>query len=108
MIRRHRQRFIWKILFCMIIYGLTLLIPDDHPLRKSRRTSRHDTLTSRRHLLASNESDKPCTYSSGAVEEFPTDLFTQKEREKGAIILHIITLFYTFGLLAVVCDDYFV
>jgi len=108
MIRRHRQRFIWKIVVCMILYGITMLIPSDHPLFTSRRTARRNSLTSQRHLLAANDSEKPCTYSSGAVEEFPTDLFTQKEREKGAILLHIITLFYTFGLLAVVCDDYFV
>jgi len=55
------------------------------------------------------EIEKKCERaSSGAVEEFPADFFTKEQRYRGAIIIHILVMCYTFGLLAVVCDDYFV
>jgi len=38
---------------------------------------------------------------------FPEDMFTLEERKKGAIILHIICIMYTFVGIAIVCDDYF-
>ncbi|CAG06166.1 unnamed protein product, partial [Tetraodon nigroviridis] len=43
-----------------------------------------------------------------AVHEFPTDLFTNKERAEGAVALHVFCAIYMFCALAVVCDDYFV
>jgi len=45
---------------------------------------------------------------SGQSSEFPDDLFTEDQREKGAIILHILGMFYMFVGLAVVCDEFFV
>uniref|UniRef100_A0A3P8VXE3 Solute carrier family 24 member 3 n=1 Tax=Cynoglossus semilaevis TaxID=244447 RepID=A0A3P8VXE3_CYNSE len=43
-----------------------------------------------------------------AVHEFPTDLFTNKERTQGAVALHCLCTIYMFCALALVCDDYFV
>uniref|UniRef100_A0A3Q2YWA5 Solute carrier family 24 member 3 n=1 Tax=Hippocampus comes TaxID=109280 RepID=A0A3Q2YWA5_HIPCM len=43
-----------------------------------------------------------------ALHEFPTDLFTNKERTEGAVTLHVLCTIYMFCALAVVCDDYFV
>lgn len=118
-----RQKFICKVTAFLFLFLVLLLIFDSRggggrgtatttSTIQTIRSVAHDvTHTSSRSLLSfdnSSADDVTCTYSSGAVEEFPTDLFTQKEREKGAILLHIITLCYTFGLLAVVCDDYFV
>ncbi|XP_064456530.1 sodium/potassium/calcium exchanger 4-like [Ornithodoros turicata] len=40
--------------------------------------------------------------------EFPTDLFTEQQRQKGAIILHMIGLVYALALMATVCQVYFV
>uniref|UniRef100_A0A3Q3LAH4 Solute carrier family 24 member 3 n=1 Tax=Mastacembelus armatus TaxID=205130 RepID=A0A3Q3LAH4_9TELE len=44
----------------------------------------------------------------GALHEFPTDLFTNKERTEGAVALHVLCTIYMFCALALVCDDYFV
>uniref|UniRef100_A0A667X3J7 Solute carrier family 24 member 3 n=1 Tax=Myripristis murdjan TaxID=586833 RepID=A0A667X3J7_9TELE len=43
-----------------------------------------------------------------ALHEFPTDLFTHKERTEGAVALHVLCAIYMFAALALVCDDYFV
>ncbi|XP_063333085.1 sodium/potassium/calcium exchanger 3-like [Pelmatolapia mariae] len=53
-----------------------------------------------------NEGPKNCTRP--ALHEFPTDLFTNKERTEGAVALHVLCTIYMFCALAVVCDDYFV
>lgn len=58
---------------------------------------------------SSEETDlkkKNCT--EPALHEFPTDLFTNKERTEGAVALHVLCTIYMFCALAVVCDDYFV
>lgn len=47
-----------------------------------------------------------CT--KAAIEEFPFDGFTRQERQRGWIVLHVVTACYCFWLLAIVCDDYFV
>ncbi|XP_029413827.1 sodium/potassium/calcium exchanger 4 isoform X3 [Nannospalax galili] len=43
-----------------------------------------------------------------AIHEFPTDLFSNKERQHGAILMHILGALYMFYALAIVCDDFFV
>ncbi|CDQ71529.1 unnamed protein product [Oncorhynchus mykiss] len=47
-------------------------------------------------------------FFSPALHEFPTDLFTNKERTEGAVALHVLFAMYMFYALALVCDDYFV
>lgn len=47
-----------------------------------------------------------CT--SPAYHEFPPDLFNNYQRSRGAIIVHILVVFYMFYAVAVVCDDYFI
>ncbi|XP_029291440.1 sodium/potassium/calcium exchanger 3-like [Cottoperca gobio] len=53
-----------------------------------------------------SEGSKNCT--APALHEFPTDLFTHKERTEGAVALHVLCTVYMFCALALVCDDYFV
>ena len=43
-----------------------------------------------------------------AFHEFPTDAFSNIQREHGALIVHMLVVVYMFAALAVVCDDYFV
>ena len=43
-----------------------------------------------------------------AVKEFPDDIFSQRQRRSGAIVLHCVLAAYTFLALAIVCDDFFV
>uniref|UniRef100_G1NKC1 Solute carrier family 24 member 4 n=2 Tax=Meleagris gallopavo TaxID=9103 RepID=G1NKC1_MELGA len=49
---------------------------------------------------------KNCT--EPAIHEFPEDIFTNKERQQGGVLLHIIAALYMFYALAIVCDDFFV
>ena len=42
------------------------------------------------------------------LENYPPNLFTQEQRENGAIVLHFIGVIYMFVGLAVICDEYFV
>uniref|UniRef100_A0A8C4MV63 Solute carrier family 24 member 4 n=1 Tax=Equus asinus asinus TaxID=83772 RepID=A0A8C4MV63_EQUAS len=46
--------------------------------------------------------------SSLSIHEFPTDLFSNRERQHGAVLLHILGALYMFYALAIVCDDFFV
>uniref|UniRef100_A0A8C6K9F0 Solute carrier family 24 member 4 n=1 Tax=Nothobranchius furzeri TaxID=105023 RepID=A0A8C6K9F0_NOTFU len=46
--------------------------------------------------------------SSASIKEFPADLFTNKERKSGAVLLHILATLYMFLALAITCDEYFV
>ncbi|XP_038631168.1 sodium/potassium/calcium exchanger 4-like isoform X2 [Scyliorhinus canicula] len=43
-----------------------------------------------------------------AIHEFPSDLFTNKERQQGGVLLHIAATVYMFYALAIICDDFFV
>ncbi|XP_006925600.1 sodium/potassium/calcium exchanger 4 isoform X2 [Pteropus alecto] len=49
---------------------------------------------------------KNCT--DPAIHEFPADLFSNKERQHGAVLLHVLGALYMFYALAIVCDDFFV
>lgn len=41
------------------------------------------------------------------ISEFPSDLFTQNQRQSGAIIFHIIFAIYLFKSILIVCNEYF-
>lgn len=43
-----------------------------------------------------------------AIDDFPKDLFTERQRQDGAVVLHVIASLYLFIALAVVCDKFFV
>ena len=58
--------------------------------------------------VSNTEEEDNCRHSKGAVEEFPEDFLTQEQRLHGGILIHILITCYMFGLLAVVCDNYFV
>ncbi|EDW00081.1 GH12048 [Drosophila grimshawi] len=54
----------------------------------------------------SSTTDINCTQP--AIDDFPRDLFTEAQRQSGAVVLHVIASLYLFVALAVVCDEYFV
>lgn len=60
-----------------------------------------------RHLLV-HETHDPRNCSPPSIEEFPGDLFNQRERRLGAVVIHFLVAFYTSWAIAIVCDDYFV
>ncbi|XP_063223358.1 sodium/potassium/calcium exchanger 4 isoform X2 [Bacillus rossius redtenbacheri] len=43
-----------------------------------------------------------------AIDDFPRDLFSERQRQDGALALHVLGSLYLFVALAVVCDKYFV
>ncbi|KAH9285375.1 putative sodium/potassium/calcium exchanger [Echinococcus granulosus] len=43
-----------------------------------------------------------------AIDNFPRDQFTQKQRRSGLVIFHIFAAAYMFLALAIVCDEYFI
>ena len=43
-----------------------------------------------------------------AIDDFPRDLFTDKQRQDGAVVIHALIALYLFAALAVVCEKYFV
>ena len=43
-----------------------------------------------------------------AIKEFPPDIFSEHQRDHGAILLHFGAAFYAFGALSYLCDQYFV
>lgn len=61
-----------------------------------------------RRLMASPNGTHEENCTEPAINEFPEDLFTNKERQQGGILLHIIAALYMFYALAIVCDDFFV
>ncbi|XP_046743569.1 sodium/potassium/calcium exchanger 4-like [Diprion similis] len=54
---------------------------------------------------ANVETTENCTERS--VYDFPPDLFTRSQREQGAVTLHFFAGVYTFFMVALVCNDYF-
>lgn len=58
------------------------------------------------HWGLSSTTDINCTQP--AIDDFPKDLFTEAQRQSGAVVLHVIASLYLFLALAVVCDEYFV
>ncbi|KAK1793560.1 hypothetical protein P4O66_011929 [Electrophorus voltai] len=61
-----------------------------------------------RRLMAIVEGNGTQNCTDPAINEFPKDVFTNKERTRGAVLLHILAAVYMFLALAIVCDDYFV
>ena len=55
---------------------------------------------------ATTKDPETSTESSGSL--YPAELFTEKELEQGAVILHVIGVIYMFVALAIVCDEFFV
>ncbi|XP_066468259.1 sodium/potassium/calcium exchanger 4 [Tiliqua scincoides] len=62
----------------------------------------------RRLMAADNGSQEEKNCTKPAIHEFPDDIFTNKERQQGAVLLHILGALYMFYALAIVCDDFFV
>ncbi|XP_055990424.1 sodium/potassium/calcium exchanger 4 isoform X2 [Sorex fumeus] len=78
---------------------------------KTASASQHalpDTWRNRKLLAPVNETEPAKNCTDPAIHEFPTDLFSNRERQHGAVLLHILGALYMFYALAIVCDDFFV
>ncbi|XP_013372668.1 PREDICTED: sodium/potassium/calcium exchanger 4 isoform X2 [Chinchilla lanigera] len=67
-----------------------------------------DTWRNRKLMAPVNGTHTAKNCTDPAIHEFPTDLFSNKERQHGAVLLHILGALYMFYALAIVCDDFFV
>uniref|UniRef100_T1IQP5 AD domain-containing protein n=1 Tax=Strigamia maritima TaxID=126957 RepID=T1IQP5_STRMM len=65
-------------------------------------------LVARRRKIHEHWSENNATCIPAAYHEFPHDLFTNVQRQRGAVIIHVLVCVYMFYALAVVCDGYFV
>ncbi|XP_027428317.1 sodium/potassium/calcium exchanger 4 isoform X3 [Zalophus californianus] len=83
-----------------------------HPAgHKTASASKHvlpDTWRHRKLMAPVNGTETARNCTDPAIHEFPTDLFSNKERQHGAVLLHILGALYMFYALAIVCDDFFV
>ncbi|XP_032964915.1 sodium/potassium/calcium exchanger 4 isoform X2 [Rhinolophus ferrumequinum] len=78
---------------------------------KTASASKHvlpDTWRNRKLMAPVNGTQTAKNCTDPAIHEFPTDLFSNKERQHGAVLLHIFGALYMFYALAIVCDDFFV
>ncbi|GMT28202.1 hypothetical protein PFISCL1PPCAC_19499, partial [Pristionchus fissidentatus] len=107
--RKNRLIFI-SLLSSLLLVGVYL-----GRVRKGNDVSPSPSHLPQRQLLGLKEIFIPqCsnrTISSEGGEDdgqFPPDLFTIDQRQKGAVILHVIGLIYMFVALAIVCDEFFV
>ncbi|XP_015372787.1 PREDICTED: sodium/potassium/calcium exchanger 3-like [Diuraphis noxia] len=48
-----------------------------------------------------------CENIHRSIDEFPKDFFTEEQRRHGAVIIHLILVFYGFLFITFVCQDYF-
>ncbi|CAL8109121.1 unnamed protein product [Calicophoron daubneyi] len=127
MLKKREGLSIWVRLGCLALYAGFLLTKlyfqrlqhqesfNDSPYGQSVEevplTSEDaSTYDIHRHLLTIKVVRPPpdANCSPLAVENFPKDLFVQRQRQKGAVVLHIIGAVYMFIGLAILCDEYFI
>lgn len=112
--RRRRDRIVLEAAFiCALLFSVWclagLLQGAGRGLSERDPTSAQGDLTWRnRRLMASGNRSQEKNCTDPAIIEFPDDLFNIKERQQGAILLHIFCALYMFYALAIVCDDFFV
>ncbi|XP_021259579.1 sodium/potassium/calcium exchanger 4 isoform X2 [Numida meleagris] len=92
--------FVWCMSSLLSRRGQESSIAD---MRVSSETWRNRIL-----MALPNETREGKNCTEPAIHEFPEDIFTNKERQQGGILLHIIAALYMFYALAIVCDDFFV
>ncbi|KAJ8389869.1 hypothetical protein AAFF_G00113380 [Aldrovandia affinis] len=118
-VRRKKRKELLLVQVCftgfllLLVSGLSFLAQNAGYDIPSHTTEDRDRWGARRLLQESlsndteeRETSKNCT--KPALHEFPTDLFSHKERTEGAVALHVLCTVYMFFALALVCDDYFV
>ena len=58
-------------------------------------------------LLATNDCNDDDNHGDGGHGDVPSDLFTNEERKNGAVILHLLCMFYIFIGISNICNFYF-
>eukprot|EP00062_Callorhinchus_milii_P018090 gi/632971174/ref/XP_007902043.1/ PREDICTED: sodium/potassium/calcium exchanger 4 isoform X2 [Callorhinchus milii] len=111
---RRREQLLYQIgVSCSILFLVwcmcSLLSKLEHEKHAGEKPLLDLRWLNRKLMAAETENDTQVTNCTRpAIHEFPDDLFTNKERQHGAILLHITATMYMFYALAIVCDDFFV
>uniref|UniRef100_A0A8C4NJQ2 Solute carrier family 24 member 2 n=1 Tax=Eptatretus burgeri TaxID=7764 RepID=A0A8C4NJQ2_EPTBU len=58
--------------------------------------------------VMANDTDTLERNVTQSIGQYPKDIFSLEDREKGAIVLHVFGMIYIFIALAIVCDEFFV
>ncbi|XP_058912863.1 sodium/potassium/calcium exchanger 4 isoform X2 [Kogia breviceps] len=112
-VRRRREMLRQQVGFVCAILALVCCASGlfgswGHTTASASKRVLPDTWRSRRLMAPVNGTQTAKNCTDPAIHEFPTDLFSNKERQRGAVLLHILGALYLFYALAIVCDDFFV
>ncbi|XP_019615901.1 PREDICTED: sodium/potassium/calcium exchanger 3-like [Branchiostoma belcheri] len=92
--------------FNLLVFGVSVLFTDSMPDSQQLQS---DELSRYSRDVTSSQKTQNCTrkVSRNAINQYPKDLFTEEQRAKGAVILHVFFGLYLFLATAIVCEDYF-
>uniref|UniRef100_F6QER8 Solute carrier family 24 member 4 n=1 Tax=Callithrix jacchus TaxID=9483 RepID=F6QER8_CALJA len=112
-VRRRRETLPQQVGFVCAVLALVCCASGlfgslGHKTAASSKRFLPDTWRNRKLMAPVNGTQTAKNCTDPAIHEFPTDLFSNKERQHGAVLLHILGALYMFYALAIVCDDFFV
>ncbi|KAL5963115.1 Sodium/potassium/calcium exchanger 4, partial [Taenia solium] len=107
---RFKYRMISLALVVLFYTLKAVILQYQQQNRDSIEAQDGQNLPTERHLLLGNPAipSKGLNCTPLAIENFPRDQFTQKQRRSGLVIFHIFAAAYMFLALAIVCDEYFI
>lgn len=114
MIKRRFLRFLLAVLFaCTVLPGLLFkLISSPSSAEEEEPTELSYNLSQSRNNRSANISTSEIglfiSCRKPPLDDFPSDVMTQQQRQKGGVALHVFLAFYMVLAIAVACEDYFV
>ncbi|KAK4011468.1 hypothetical protein OUZ56_020585 [Daphnia magna] len=79
--------------------------PDNEQIESSNTPIRNESIGNTKEMDDERFSVN-CTEPT--IQDFPPDMFTQEQRQKGGVVIHFILCIYTMLMIGVVIDEYFV
>ncbi|XP_078572593.1 sodium/potassium/calcium exchanger 5-like isoform X2 [Branchiostoma floridae x Branchiostoma japonicum] len=92
--------------FNLLVFGVSVFLGDS---RDGNQLSQSDELSRSTRDVSAAPKLLNCTavVRRNAIHHYPKDLFTEAQRAKGAVLLHVLAVLYLFLATAIVCEDYF-